>query len=168
MENENHGMDWWRRLSAREKEVVIGADLDLGLTSSEIAIKRGLDSRNSVITVRARIRIIRKAEGISMARWSRNGMLSYAGRRTRTVPNKPTPPQTTPSLYEDPEVFAHRRQFGKPFSLSARERRERGLPDGSEREFGGRLSPFPTPREVSGNPNDLSRAEIHAIASLYR
>lgn len=59
------------------------------------------------------------------------------------------------------------RRYGKPLSVLTRQRAERGYQD-SDTEFGGRLSPFPTPSEVSRNPNDLSRAEIHAIATLYR
>ncbi len=34
----------------------------------------------------------------------------------------------------------------------------------NDHDFGGRRSPFPTPSEVSGNPNDLTRREIAAIA----
>lgn len=58
-------------------------------------------------------------------------------------------------------------RYGKSPMVSARERHERGYQN-TDIEFGGRLSPFPTPSEVSNNPDDLTRAEIHAIASLYR
>ena len=59
------------------------------------------------------------------------------------------------------------KKYGKSLSVLTRERSERGYQD-SDTDFGGRLSPFPTPSEVSNNPNDLSRAQIHAIASMYR
>ena len=58
------------------------------------------------------------------------------------------------------------RRYGRPLSVLTRQRTERGYND-SDTEFGGPLSPFPTPREVSHNPDDLSRSEIHAIASMY-
>ena len=68
-------------------------------------------------------------------------------------------------LYETPSTL--RRYYGKPTLLSERQKHERGY-DNADLQFGGRLSPFPTPNEVSNNPNDLSRSEIHAIAALYR
>ena len=68
-------------------------------------------------------------------------------------------------LYETPSPL--RRNYGQQTLLSKRQKHERGY-DNADLQFGGRLSPFPTPSEVSNNPNDLTRAEIHAIAALYR
>jgi len=68
-------------------------------------------------------------------------------------------------LYETPSPL--RRNYGQQTLLSERQKHERGY-DNADLQFGGRLSPFPTPSEVSNNPNDLTRAEIHAIAALYR
>lgn len=160
------GLVWWNKLDAREKEAEIGALLDQGLSSTAIMSQLGLETRNRVITVRHRIKTRRKKFGISMANWTDQGSpgkRSANSLRNLVEPDVQTPPDA--ALYETNS--ARRSYYGIPFSVSTRQRRERGYQD-SDFEFGGRLSPFPTPNEVSGNPNDLSRAEIHAIASLYR
>lgn len=146
---EQRGMSWWNGLSAREKENVVEPMLDRTMSSGEITAELGLKSRNSVITVRARISKQRKEKGLSMDTWMQNtGASSSRGHRRR--PRVPRPPEYKgsallrpdashqegafhPSAEIDPrfaeETAALRRRRGPPPMMSSRERRERGLVD---------------------------------------
>ena len=159
MQKNKFGLAWWNTLSAREKEAEIAPLLDQGLTSSAIAIELGLLTRNRVITVRSRIKTYREKNGISISSWA-DGPPVRPHKELEHVRDVPT---------DAPFYLAGsaRRRYGRPPSVLAREKKERGYQD-TDTDFGGRMSPFPTPREVSNNPNDLSRAEIHALATLYR
>ena len=185
MENKKFGLAWWNGLSARGKEAEIGPLLDKGLTSAAIMEELGLETRNRVITVRGRIKTYREANGISMANWTEQTVPRYPSAQRQEprkqgegtsgimrsiqarMERKEGPVVDVPSDAVLYQVGSAPRRYGKPLSVLTRQRRDRGYQD-SDTEFGGRLSPFPTPSEVSNNPNDLTRAEIHAIAVLYR
>ena len=166
MQKNKFGLAWWNVLSAREKEEEVAPLLDKGLNSTEITLMLGLVTRNRVITVRSRIKMYREKNGISMANWTNKD--SPIPRKTHVPVVQPAVPDIeTPADAPLYLAGSARRRYGRSPSVLAREKKERGYQD-SDTDLGGRLSPFPTPREVSNNPNDLSRAEIHALATLYR
>ena len=70
MKEKELGLAWWNSLTPRQKEEEVGVKLDEGKTCTAIAEEFELTSRNSIITVRARLRVIREARGISMAKWN--------------------------------------------------------------------------------------------------
>lgn len=138
------GLVWWNTLFAREKETEIEPLLDQGLSSLTIAEKLGLETRNRVITVRARIKIQRKKDGVPMTNWIGKGALKTGKERApraTTRARQASQDTSDASLYQAGSL---RRDYGRPTVVLTRERRERGYQD-SDFNIGGHCSPFPAP-----------------------
>lgn len=176
------GYAWWKTLSSAQREYYMNPRFEAGHSNGKIREEFKLTGRVGVVAG-MRNKYNRKLHPERYTKDSNGQFRSLASKptgRKRIVENRPKT-RTTPfqgegatRVPEDAfnnlsgsETIPSLRYSAPTTNLSSREKRLRGYYE-SETEFGGRLSPFPIPSEVSGNPKDLSRAIIHAIASLYR
>lgn len=176
------GYAWWKTLSPAQREYYMNPRFEAGHSNGKIREEFKLTGRVGVVAG-MRNKFNHKLHPERYTKDSNGQLRSLASKptgRKRTVKDRPktrtTPFQgraateqfdTTFNRLSGPETIPSLRYSAPTTLLSSREKRLRGYYE-NETEFGGRLSPFPTPREISGDPRDLSRAEIHAIASLYR
>ncbi len=138
------GQAWWSTLTPRQKEEAVAELLDKGLTGFQIATSLEIKSRNSISTIRLRIKAHRTANNISMATWHTNhggkrpgagcksgnrhrmGGISKSRIENERLRNQGHEPEIDPEMNVEPDRTNYRRH-GKSTHLTAKERRERNL-----------------------------------------
>lgn len=148
-----YGLTWWTNLSSLEKENEVASLLDQGKTCDEIASGLGLETKNRVVTVRARIKQKRTALGISMVNWHTSRcvrMRASAVSRKRYIAPKgvgtarvqalnsteffPPPELEDTDKGDDPfmselDLNTRSKRYGESTHLSSKQKHERGIAD---------------------------------------